>query len=74
MSNKAELPNMDDILRDANRSESRRYIQLGALLIGGALALGLGTYSLLGGQVVFLASGAGILGLTFLVRGLSRRT
>ncbi len=67
-----QIPDMDEVLASSARSENRQYVRLGALLVGGGLAMLAGVCALTGGALYAVPTTSIVLGLVFLNRGLGR--
>ncbi|MGE5184055.1 MAG: hypothetical protein ACM31C_18420 [Acidobacteriota bacterium] len=68
----AQIPDLDEVLASSARSEHRQYVRLGALLVGGGVAMLAGVYALTGGALYAVPTTSIVLGVVFLNRGLGR--
>jgi len=68
----ADMPSMDEILKEGRKQDRRKEIVLGSILLAGGLALTLGLRALTGGAVTYMSYGAIGLGVALLARGLFR--
>ena len=69
-----ELPDMNAIVRDGDRRERRRYLQIGTLLVGASAALFFGTRGLTSGGLTMVAPWTAGLGVLCFARGFSLRS
>jgi hypothetical protein len=68
-----DMPDMDALIRDGERSESKRYLWLGCILLGGGVALLLGSRALFAGQMTLLAPATMVIGALFIARSFISR-
>jgi hypothetical protein len=70
----ADIPSMDEILKEGRKQDRRKEIVLGSILLVGGLAFTLGMRELTGGAAHYTSFGAIGLGVALIAHGLFRTT
>jgi hypothetical protein len=67
-----DLPDMDELLRNSERSDRKRYLMLGLILVGAGIALFVGSRVLFSGELTFIAPATVAIGALFIGRAFVR--